>query len=211
MVHLNSYKILLIFSLVLVMMGTACAAENVTDEAIAQNGTGSSQIMENINVTFEEQMWEENLTDITVDLPEEASGEFCLKVGSDVLYNRTITEKSFKVPIKLTKPKFEFVATVFPPIDYKAYGVSAFYNGEDLNINRTLKVMKFSPDYNLIRFPEEILQGSDPQMLRMMFPRSANGIVELYLDDRLLNRTRISGPYPNLITVTSTAHSTSRS
>lgn len=188
-------------------MGTVAAAENVTDDSTLQLNeaeqivqSDDSGIADDINVTFDEQMWEENLTDITVDLPEEASGEFCLKVGDDVIYNQTITEKSFKVPVKITKPKFELVVLVYPPYDCRHYDVTAFYNGVDLNLNRTLKVMKFSPDYNLLRFPKEILQNSDPQMLRMslMFPRSANGIVEIYLNDRLFNKTQVRGSYINV-------------
>jgi hypothetical protein len=183
------------------MIGAISAAENMTDvqanqtEPVVLEESPQEEIAENINVTFEEQMWEENLSDITVELPEEASGEFCLKVGDDVIYNQTITNKSFKVPVKLTKPRLIITDTAYPPVDCRSYKVSAFYNGMDLNINRTLKIMRFSPDYNLLGFPEEVLQYGNSQFLHLMFPRSANGYVEIYLNGRLLNASRVKGSY----------------
>jgi hypothetical protein len=66
--------------------------------------------------------------------------------------------------------------------------VNAFLNGEDLNINKTLQVMKLPPDYNYLHFQDEVLTTNDHQIF--VFPRSANGIVEIWLDGVLLNKTK---------------------
>lgn len=179
--------------LFLAIFSAACvsASGNVTDEDIA----------EDINVTFDEQMWEENLTDINVDLPENASGEFSVKIDDEVIYNSTITDKSFKVPVKLPKRDFEFVITVYPPIDCRSYKVSAFYNNIELGTAKTLKVMKFSPDFTYLKhFPAEILQNDEYFSIRMsmLFPTSANGFVEIYLDNKLFNKSQVRGSYLDL-------------
>ena len=176
--------------LLFVSMASVCASDNVTDGNSTQSDViaQSQDITGDINVTFDEKMWEENLSDISVELPDEASGEFCIKINDEEIYNETITDHSFKVPIKLPKPKYAFIINIYPPMDFKVYRVSAFYNGIDLNINRTLKVMDNPPEYENIRFPEEILQNRDHQVI-IIFPRSANGIVEFYVDDELIERT----------------------
>ena len=175
--------------LLFISIASASAADNATIEnftqsdAIAQSG----DITDDINVTFEEKMWEENLSDISVELPEEASGEFCIKLNDEAIYNETITDHSFNVSIRLPKPEFALVVNIYPPLDMKTYKVSAFYNGIDLNINRTLKVMANPPDFEIMRFPEEVLQNTDRQVV-LVFPRSANGTVEFYIDDELIER-----------------------
>ena len=172
-------KLLLLFIILfLLSLGALSAEDNST----------SDNLTEKIEVTFDEQMWHENLSDIDVKLPENASGDFAVKIDDEVIYNRTITEKSFKVPITLPERTHELVVSIWPPIDCRYYKVSAFYNGADLNITTPLKIMKYSPDYNMLHFPQEILQG-DKYSTLLAFPRSANGIVEFYIDDELLNRT----------------------
>ena len=176
--------------LIFVLMASASAADNATIENSTQSDAiaKSGDITDDINVTFDEKMWRENLSDISVELPDGASGEFCIKLNNEAIYNETITDHSFKVPIKLPKPDNALVINIYPPLDFKAYRVSAFYNGIDLNLNRSLKVMANPPDYENIRVPEEILQNMDRQVI-LIFPRSANGIVEFYIDDELIERT----------------------
>ena len=176
--------------LLFLAMAGVSAADNVTDESTIQEDVlaESDDIASEINVTFDEQMWEGNLTDITVELPEEASGNFTVRINDEVIYNETITDTSFSVPIKLPKPKFIIIANMYPPMDAKTYKVSAFYNGIDLNITKPLKVMSYPPDYDYMRFPEEILQYGEHQVT-LVFPRSANGTVEFYIDNRLAERT----------------------
>lgn len=178
------------FVFLFVSMACVSAEDNATAVEMPQEDVieESPSVVEDINVTFEEQMWKENLSDIEVELPEEASGDFSVKINDEIIYNETITSHSFKVPIKLPKDKFIYIANIFPPLDMKVYKVSAFYNGIDLNLNRTLKVMSYPPDYDFIHFPDEVLQSKENPPV-MIFPRSANGTVEFYVDDRLINRT----------------------
>ena len=182
---------------VIMSAGCVCGADNATD-------TCDDSIVEDINVTFDEQMWEGNLSDINVELPQNASGEFCVKINDETIYNRTITDKSFKVPVTLPVKNPELVVSIYPPLDCKNYKVSAFYNGMDLNITKTLKIMKFSPDYNPLNFPEEILQYASSSPL-MVFPRSANGTLEFYIDDKFHSSQRAkpviyweNNPFSNL-------------
>ena len=185
-------KWLTVISLLILFLCVACvsAADNLTDgNATEMEPLGESEdISSDINVTFDEQVWQEDLGNITVELPESASGDFCIKINDEAIYNETITDHSFEVPIKLPKPKFIVIANVYPPIDMKTYKVSAFYNGINLNITKTLKVMSYPPDYDILRFPEEILRYKEHQVA-LVFPRSANGTVELYIDGRLVERT----------------------
>lgn len=190
----NVMKMRWIFAVCFVFLfaSLACvgAADNVTfDNSTQDEVLGEPQeIVEDINVTFDEKMWRENLSDIHVELPEEASGEFCIKIDDEAIHNETITDHSFNVSIKLPKPKFIYIANIYPPMDMKTYKVSAFYNGIDLNISRTLKVMSYPPDFEIMNFPEEILHNKDHQVM-LMFPRSASGMVEIYIDDRLIERS----------------------
>lgn len=176
---IKHFLLLAIFALI--VLNAVSAADNATCDNLTDTAPAD------INVTYDEQMWEENLSDINVELPEDAEGDFMVKINDDVIYNQTITEKSFKVPVKLPKAP-EFYISIFPPIDCRSYKVSAFYNGVDLNLTAPLKIMKYSPEYNLMHFPDEILQNYKYSRL-LTFPRSANGTVEFYIDDKLFNRT----------------------
>lgn len=173
--------LLILAAMILLTLGAVSAQNNITDVILDDS---SSQI----NVTFDEVMWQENLSDIDVSLPENTTGDFSIRIDDEVIYNRTITEKSFKVPIKLPKRNPELYVAIYPPIDCRYYKVTAFLNDTDLNINRTLKVMKYSPEYNTLHFPQEILQN-DEYFGLIVFPRSADGEVEFYIDDEMFNRT----------------------
>ena len=121
---MNVKNVLLLTRLVFLMIGAVNAADNVTID----NLTDKNPIVDDINVTYDEQMWKENLTDLDVELPEDSQGEFAIKIDDEVIYNQTIIEKSFKVPIKLPEKRFYVIASVWPPIDYTSYKISAFYN-----------------------------------------------------------------------------------
>ena len=143
---------------------------------------------DDINISFDKQKYENNLGEISVDLGDDVSGEFCILIDDEIIYNETITDTHFKAPVLLPKIKYELIATIWPGIDSRTYTVNAFLNGEDLNINKTLQVMKLPPDYSYLHFQEEVLTSNNRQVF--VFPRSANGIVEIWLDDVLLNKTK---------------------
>ena len=133
-------------------------------------------------------MYEKDLGEINVDLGDDVSGEFCILIDEEVIYNETITDSHFKVPVVLPKKSYELIVNIWPGIDCRRYKVNAFMNGEDLNINKTLQVMKLPPDYSYLHFQDEVLTTNDHQIF--VFPRSANGIVEIWLDGVLLNKTK---------------------
>ena len=133
-------------------------------------------------------MYEKELEDIDVELGDDISGELCIKIDEEIIYNETITDSHFKVPIVLPKKNYELVINIWPGIDCRTYAVHAFLNGEDLKLNKTLKIMKLPQDYSYLHFQEEVLTSNDRQIF--VFPRSANGIVEIWLDDVLLNKTK---------------------
>ena len=147
-----------------------------------------SDSRDDVNISFDEQMYEKNLGEINVDLGDDVSGEFCILIDEEVIYNETITDSHFKVPVVLPKKSYELIVNIWPGIDCRRYKVNAFLNGEDLNINKTLQVMKLPPDYNYLHFQDEVLTTNDHQIF--VFPRSANGIVEIWLDGVLLNKTK---------------------
>lgn len=187
------------------MISSVCAFDNITDDNITEVSQDNSA--DEINVMFDRQMWEENLSDIEVDLPESAQGNFTLKINSYEIYNQTITNKSFKIPVKLPKASFPYIIeSVYPPRDCINYKVSAFYNNIELNINQpVLTVMKYSPDYDYQwRIPDEIIRHDSSMWNMLIFPRSSNGIVEIYVDDKLINKTGVKGPFvyynPNEVT-----------
>ena len=170
---------------------------SVNFEEKLENTSGDFQIAENINVTFEGQMWIENLSNITASFPQSTQGEFCLKINDEVIYNESIDSTEISVPVKLPRDKFPYViANIWPPMDCRNYAVTAFYNGIELNISHELKVMLRSPDYDYWwGISDEVLQYGTNYWATVIFPRSANGDAEIYVDDRLINRTRVVGPY----------------
>ena len=147
-----------------------------------------SDSRDDVNISFDEQMYEKDLGEINVDLGDEVNGEFCILIDEEVIYNETITDSHFKVPVVLPKKSYELIVNIWPGIDCRRYKVNAFLNGEDLNINKTLQVMKLPPDYSYLHFQDEVLTTNDHQIF--VFPRSANGIVEIWLDGVLLNKTK---------------------
>lgn len=167
---------------------------NDDDNQIEDNS--QSEIINNINISFKEQMWKENLSDINVSLPENAEGIFALKLNHVLIYNESITNKTFQIPVNLSSmPIPIYIVNIWPPYDYDAYTLTAFYNDIEINISQKLKVMTYSPDYEFWwGIGEEVLQYS-PQFSRITIPRSANGYIELYLDGNLINKTNVTGPY----------------
>ena len=190
-------KFIIILTL-LVFCSITCvnACDNITDNNLTSDEP---------DFTFEEQMWEHNLSDISVNLPENATGEFSVKINDEEIYRQNITNTSFKVPVKLPKDKFIVIASIWPPIDYRNYKVSAFLNDVEFKSPKSLKIMKYSPDYNYIHtFPSEILQYDEIHNLRyaLIFPRSANGNVEIYVDNKFISKNKVKGPFIDLANIT---------
>lgn len=161
------------------------------------NEVNQSEIASEINITFEKQMWRYNLSDVKVDLPESASGVFSLKIGHETIYNETITNKSFSIPIKMPDYQYPIFINKWPSSDYNAYQVTAYYNGIEV-FDNPIHFMLNAPDsYNILTVPPEILQNAINHLMSIQLPYSANGIVKVYVDGKLINHTNATGYWFN--------------
>ena len=202
----------IIFILIIFVFAMSCvsAADNLTDNTLELDSNSQVQsdtpdiardaeIASEINVTFDEKVYVENLTDITVDLPETAQGNLEVKINDYSIYNETITNKSVVIPIQIPPQKFPmYVVNIWPPYDSTHYKVTAFYNNIGVNVTHDLIVMKYPQNYTpRIMINEEVLQFSQNHyyMPSIMFPRSATGNVEIYLDGKLINSTNVTAPW----------------
>ena len=182
--------VILLILFAFLFIASANAEDNITvsDSNVSFDEEVFQENLSDIKVTFDEEVFQENLSDINVELPDECEGNFSVKINNEVIYNQIITNKSFKVPIILPKDKFHYITNIFPPLDCRQYKVDAYYNNIDLNLNKTLKVMKFPPDSDYFHFPKEVLQYD--KLFLIGLPRSANGTVEFYIDDKLIEKTK---------------------
>ncbi len=173
---LNKLVILSIFLLAILLLGAVSAEDNatVTDGEIAQD----------INVTFPEKVYKEDPVDIEVELPDAAEGRLIATVDEVEIYNETITNKSVKIPVTIPKSKLPYIA-VNRMSDYTPHKIGLFYNDVALNLTHDLKLMNYRPDHDYgCGIPQEILQYDDShyQSTSLIFPYSANGTVEAYID-----------------------------
>lgn len=109
---MKSKKIIFLLIIFLFAMSCVSAADNLTDNMLETDSNSAVQsdapsiaqdaeIASEINVTFDEKVYAENLTDITVDLPETAQGNLEVRINNYSIYNETITNKSVAIPIQL--------------------------------------------------------------------------------------------------------------
>ena len=101
-----------------------------------------SEIAENIKVNFSNVVYQNDTGNITVELPDDASGYLVATIDGEEIYNQSISEKTFKIPIVLPKPKFPYLV-VNRDADCSIHNLSIFYNDISLDFNHTLKVMKY--------------------------------------------------------------------
>lgn len=205
-------KIMIMFVLLIFAMSCVSAAENTTldnlemDSQIEmiENSTPEisqdEQIASEINVTFDEKVYEKNLTDITVSLPESAQGKLNVRINNHTIYDENITGRTVVIPIELPPVKLPvIVPNIWPAYDFTRYDVTAFYNGFKINVTHDLMVMKYPKDHSPeFMIPSEIVQFGQHYsfMPAILFPRSAAGTVEVYLDGKILiNRTNVTAPF----------------
>ena len=207
---MKSKKIIFLLIIFLFAMSCVSAADNLTDNTLETDSNSAVQsdapsiaqdaeIASEINVTFDEKVYAENLTDITVNLPETAQGNLEVRINNYSIYNETITNKSVAIPIQLPPQKFPiFYVNLWPPYDSTHYKVTAFYNNVEINVTHDLIVMKYPQNHTpSVMIPEEVLQFSQSHYYipAIMFPRSATGNVEIYLDGKLINKTNVTAPF----------------
>lgn len=207
---MKSKKIIFLLIIFIFAMSCVSATDNLTDNMLeidsnsaVQSDTPSiaqdAEIASEINVTFDEKVYVENLSEITVDLPETAQGNLEVKINDYSIYNETITNKSVVIPIQIPPQKFPiYIVNIWPPYDSTHYKVSAFYNNVEINVTHDLIVMKYPQNYTpTVMIPEEVLQFSQNHYYipAILFPRSATGNVEIYMDGKLINSTNVTAPY----------------
>ena len=176
---LNKIVILCMILLAIFLIGSVSAEDSnatLADEDMAQS----------INVTFPEKVYAEDQAFIDVNMPENANGSLKATVDDVEIYHENITDKSVKIPITIPPSKFPYIA-VNRMTDHTSHKVNVFYNEILLNSSHTLKVMKFKPDHDYGFGIDEILKddASGYQHPAVVFPESANGTLEVYIDSKL--------------------------
>ena len=130
----NRIIIFSIFILAVFLMGAVSAEDNATG--------ADAEIAQDINVSFSEKVYQEDLGVIDVNMPENAQGSLKATVDDVEIYNENITNRSVKIPISIPKPKFPYLV-VNRITDHTNHKIDIFYNEILLNSSHTLKVMKF--------------------------------------------------------------------
>ncbi|WP_407414158.1 Ig-like domain-containing protein [Methanobrevibacter sp.] len=178
-------KIFLIFLIAILAISAVHAEDNQTDEQIAHD----------TNITIPEKMWKENLSDIQVQLPENANGNLTVKINNQTIYDNFTQDKSVAIPITLPTEKYGFIAIPGWPPEATTYRINAFYNNIEINMTNTFKVMDHNQTYDYLFSPREILRNGDFQYLLLRFPSTSQGHVDIYIDNRYfktLNATRFT-------------------
>ena len=174
--------ILSMFILAILLMGAASAEDNTT--------ITDGQIAQDINVTFPEKAYKDDPVDIEVELPEEAQGRLIATVDEVEIYNETITNRSVKIPVTIPESRLPYIV-VNRMSDYTPHKIGILYNDIPLNLTHNLKLMSLKPDYDYgFAVPQELLQHDDShfQSTVLIFPYSARGTVEVYIDGVLSER-----------------------
>ncbi len=178
---LNRFLILSVI-LVILTVGAVSAEDNATQD--------DSQIAEDISVSFPEKVYEEDPVDIEVSLPENAQGNLKATVDEVEIYNERISNKSVRIQVTIPESKLPYIV-VNRMTDHTSHKIGVFYNDIALNIPHDLKLMKYLPEHDYgSGIPQEILKddNSTYQTPTLIFPETANGTVEIYIDGSLAEK-----------------------
>ncbi len=165
--------------LIAVLAVTAVSAED-----------NQTQIAHDTNVTFEEKMWAENLTDIQVDLPENANGNLSVKINNQTIYNNYTQNKSVKVPITLPQDPKLIAIPGWPP-ESKTYNVQAYYNDIEIT-TKSLTVMNHNKTHDYFFTPHEVLHNGEYEYQSLIFPSTSQGYIDVYIDGSFYKRIKTS-------------------
>ena len=126
----------------------------ITPLAAADNSTvDSPQTADNINVSFDEMVYEKDLGEIDVELPENTSGNLKATINDVEFYNENVSS-SVKIPITIPKEAISHLV-VNKNTDHVTYHINLFFDNVLINSSHTLKVMKVNPNFTVPGFPEE--------------------------------------------------------
>lgn len=168
-------KIILIsiFLLAICAITPLAAADNVTDDG--------SQIADDIKVSFNDTVYEKDLGEIEVVLPENVSGNLRATINNVEFYNENVSS-SVRIPIMIPKEAISLIV-VNKNTDHLNYHINLFFDNVLLNTSHTLKVMKVAPNFTVPGFAEEILKDDSQGYVSFYMPESANGEMRIYIDD----------------------------
>lgn len=152
-------------------------------------------IAKDIKVNFSNVAYQNNMGNISVELPDEASGYLSAAIDDVIIYNESIRDRKIQIPITIPEPKPPYFV-VNKKADSLIHNVSIFYNGLLINLtNSTLKEMFYPSEHGFfLNVPEEILKGdkNSYQTVALIFPSSANANVKIYLDGNLFQTSKAS-------------------
>lgn len=146
---------------------------------ISPAAADDSQIAGEINVTYNDTVYEKDLGYIDVELPQNASGNIKGTINHAEFYNQNISS-SVKIPIIIPKSAVSLIA-VNRNTDHITYGINLFFNNITI-LNSTLKVMKVPSNYSVAGFAEEILKDDPKGHVSVYMPESAKGEMKIYID-----------------------------
>ena len=147
---------------------------------ISASGNGT-QTADDIEVSFNDTVYEKDLGYIDVELPKNTSGNLKAEINNVEFYNENISS-SVRIPITIPKEAISLFV-VNRDTDHSTFNINLFFNDSLINSSHTLKVMRFAPNYTTQAFPEEILKGDPNGYVSLYFPESANGQIKIYIDD----------------------------
>ena len=161
-----------IFLIAFCLIGSVYAEDNATDS--------NAETVDDINVSFSENVYKEDLGDIDVQMPENKSGNLRATINNVEIYNENVTG-SVKVPISIPKRAFP-IYVVNKITDHTTYRLNLFFNGLEIKSNNTLNVMNYPQNFTCPGFTDEILKDDKVAHASLFFPESANGGAEIYID-----------------------------
>lgn len=164
--------LVLIFALVICLASPISASGNVTDD--------NAQMADDIKVSFNDTVYEKDLGEIEVALPENTSGNLRATINSVEFYNENVTS-SVRIPITIPKEAISHIV-VNKNTDHLNYNIDLFFNNVPVNSTHSLKVMKVAPNYTVPGFSEEILKDDPEGHVMFYMPESANGEMKIYID-----------------------------
>ena len=152
-----------------------------------ENLNDDSEIANDINVSFPHKIYQNDTGEITIEMPDEASGTLRVSIDGVDIYNETITDKTVNVPIVFPKPIYPIIV-INRNSDYMPHNVDVFYNDLSIDFDHSLKAMFYRPEDGFrLAVPQEVLKDDNHsyQSFGLIFPYSANGTVDIYIDDEL--------------------------
>ena len=164
--------IVLIFALAICLISPISASDNITDDSTA--------VADDIKVSFNESVYEKDLGEISVELPQNTGGNLKATINDVEFYNENVSS-SVRIPITIPKEAISLFV-VNKNTDHVTYNINLFFDNVLIPSNHTLKVMKVAPNITIHGFPEEILKDDPQGYVSFYMPESANGEMRIYID-----------------------------